>query len=225
MPTAISECCVEWSGWILRSRHHPASLRFHPLRSTQEKNGQPHFRSFLYIVPFYCPHQTDFTGGRTRCPLKITPAGSPASRSFWLKGDRPKRTARHKKKTMKTKSHNSRSGLQSQSEQLNIEKRLRINFARRRANRCLATGRLLALLRREAPRFFELAEVVGKWVWIQFSQKQPREVTRVLAELGFHWNSTRQTWQHPCGVNCSFALPVNPRRKYRSYFPSDLQPL
>ena len=25
-------------------------------------------------------------------------------------------------------------------------------------------------------------------------------VTRVLAELGFHWNNTRQAWQHPCGT-------------------------
>jgi len=53
---------------------------------------------------------------------------------------------------------------------------------------------LLALLRRETPRFFELA-IVGKWAWIQFAEKQPNEVTRVLAELGFHWNRARQTWQ------------------------------
>jgi len=44
----------------------------------------------------------------------------------------------------------------------------KINIARRQANRALNTERLLALLRKETPSFFELAEVVGKWVWIQF---------------------------------------------------------
>jgi hypothetical protein len=42
--------------------------------------------------------------------------------------------------------------------------------------------------------------VVGKWVWIQFSDKQPPTITSVLSELGFHWNNTRQAWQHPCGT-------------------------
>ena len=100
----------------------------------------------------------------------------------------------HKKKTMKTKTQNSESGLKSRSEQLSTAKRelARINFARRRVNRSLETEKLLALLRREAPRFFGLAEVVGKWVWIRFELKHPNEVTRVLAELGFHWNRSRQ---------------------------------
>ena len=68
------------------------------------------------------------------------------------------------------------------------------------ANRALNTEKLLSLLRSEAPNFFELAEVVGKWVWIQFDQKQPAIVTAALSELGFHWNNARQSWQHPCGM-------------------------
>ena len=76
----------------------------------------------------------------------------------------------------------------------------RIDFARRQANRELTTDQLLSLLRTEAPRFYELAEVVGKWVWIQFAEKHLREVTASLAQFGFHWNNTRQTWQHPCGA-------------------------
>ena len=72
-----------------------------------------------------------------------------------------------------------------------------INLSRRRANRELPTEKVLSLLQKETPRFFELAEVVGKWVWVQFTEKQPREITSRLAELGFHWNNKRQVWQHP----------------------------
>jgi hypothetical protein len=50
----------------------------------------------------------------------------------------------------------------------------------------LGWKKLLSLLRSETPRFFELAEVVGKQVWIQFGHEQPSEVTAVLAEFGFH---------------------------------------
>ena len=63
-------------------------------------------------------------------------------------------------------------------------KRAKINTARRQANRALNTDKLLALLRSETPNFFELAEIIGKWVWIQFADKQPSQVTRVSAELG-----------------------------------------
>jgi hypothetical protein len=97
-------------------------------------------------------------------------------------------------------------------------------MARRNANRVLGTDALLALLRKETPNFFELAEVVGKWVWIQFAEKQPPTVTSVLAELGFHWNRQRQSWQHPCGLFRDQASPFDPRRKYGSYFPADMNP-
>jgi hypothetical protein len=66
-----------------------------------------------------------------------------------------------------------------------------------------------------------LAEVVGKWIWIQFDGKQPRQITAALAELGFHWNYRRQLWQHPCGT-ITPSSNQDPRRKYRSYFPADL---
>jgi hypothetical protein len=95
-----------------------------------------------------------------------------------------------------------------------------INFARRRANRGLSTASVLGLLRKEAPSFFAVAEVVGKWVWVQFTDKQPREVTAVLAELGFHWNNKRQVWQHPCGA-LTEGTESDPRQKYPTYFPAD----
>ena|SRR5688572_818775 len=82
---------------------------------------------------------------------------------------------------MKTKT-NTESGLLSRSEQLSTAKAglARINFAKRRVNRSLDTQTLLAVLRGSSPRFFGLAEVVGKWVWIQFAEKQSSEVTSVF---------------------------------------------
>ncbi len=88
-------------------------------------------------------------------------------------------------------------------------------------NRTLDSETLLAVLRGNAPRFFELAEVVGRWVWIQFAEQQPREITSRLSELGFHWNNTRQAWQHPCGLNRHEAATFDPRKVYGSYFAAD----
>ncbi len=99
-----------------------------------------------------------------------------------------------------------------------------IDFAKRQTNRQLGTKDLLALLRTEAPRFYELAEIVGKWVWIQFPQKQPSTITARLAEFGFHWNNKRQVWQHPCGPASADSSPEDPRNKYGSRHPADLQP-
>lgn len=152
------------------------------------------------------------------------------------------RDGNHQKKAMKTKSHNTKSapGLRDQSS--NHQKTPApvqtpapaqakpelpplppINFARRRANRELSTERVIQLLQQEAPRFLELAEVVGKWIWIQFTDKQPREVTARLAEFGFHWNNKRQVWQHPCGA-LTEGTESDPRAKYPTYFPSDVRP-
>ncbi len=99
----------------------------------------------------------------------------------------------------------------------------RINFKERRANRMLPTEKLLNLLREEAPRFFEVCEVVGKWVWVSFGEKQPRAVTAALSELGFHWCNSRQVWQHPCGTIAE-TTPLDPRMKYGSYFPARTNP-
>ncbi len=82
---------------------------------------------------------------------------------------------------------------------------------------------LLELIRKEAPAFWDAVEVVGKWVWLQFDGKQPREITAVISQLGFHWNNRRQVWQHPCG-QVTVRADFDPRRKYRSYFPSDQKP-
>jgi hypothetical protein len=98
-----------------------------------------------------------------------------------------------------------------------------IDWQKRSSNRQLPTAELLALLRTEAPDFYNLAQIVGKWVWIQFAEKQPPTVTAVLAQFGFHWNNKRQCWQHPCGPVTVDASPDDPRAKYGATFAADVQ--
>jgi hypothetical protein len=155
-----------------------------------------------------------------------------------VKGDRPDRAAEHKKKTMKTTSQKKTSGseLKSRPEQRSTstseqtpkavgtaptEPRgvLRIDFAQREANRQLPTEQVLDLLQRRLRRAYELAEVVGKWVWVAFSEPQDQQTTAELSQLGFHWNSRRKVWQHPCGV--FKGEPTDPRAKYQSFHPAD----
>ena len=111
---------------------------------------------------------------------------------------------------MKTKKNlnsvkNSDSGLLNRTAKLGENKTelLKIDLAARRYNRGLPTERVLRLLKSKEPRFWELAEVVGKWIWIRFDDKQPPTITAELSELGFHWNNRRQVWQHPCGQKTS----------------------
>jgi len=68
-----------------------------------------------------------------------------------------------------TAKKNQQTGLLSRSEQLGTDNRPEIDLALRRANRALETDKVLALLRSDAPCFYEIGEVVGKWVWVQFS--------------------------------------------------------
>jgi len=141
---------------------------------------------------------------------------------------------------MKTKTQNHQtkkhtevsSGLENRNEKINQESRdtsgpsaslQRIDLELRRNNRALPTNKVLEILQGEAPTFWQMAEVVGKWVWIQFQEKQPREVTAVLSQLGFHWNNKRQAWQHPCGNFAQKPASYDPREKYGSQFPSDTQ--
>jgi len=148
--------------------------------------------------------------------------GPPIGAGFSGEGDGRNEQAEHKKNTMKTTTKNSvKARVQIEQSGTNTQDSLpRISIKERRKNRALPTEKVLNLLRTEAPRFWELSEVVGKWIWIQFGEKQPREVTSALSELGFHWNNTRQCWQHPCGTVKSF----DPRREFGSYFAADQKP-
>ena len=69
------------------------------------------------------------------------------------------------------------------------------------------------------PAQFELAEVVGKWVWITFPEPPLERVRAELSQLGFHWNNTRKCWQHPCGATLPRGTQ-EPREKYPVYAPA-----
>jgi hypothetical protein len=97
------------------------------------------------------------------------------------------------------------------------------SVSKHQTNRRLSTEAVLNYLRARLPKQYELAEVVGKWVWLDVSPTRKPGLASVLWALGFHWNQRRGVWQHPCG---SFdplgSHPTDPRAKYRSYFPADL---
>jgi hypothetical protein len=115
---------------------------------------------------------------------------------------------------------NSDSRLQNRTAQRNSGQLHPIDFRQRFYNRRLSTPRVLDMLYHDAPRFWELCQVVGKWVWIEFGQKQPRYVTAELVQLGFHWNRKRQVWQHPCG-QFRTGIRQDPRQKYSTFYPAD----
>lgn len=62
---------------------------------------------------------------------------------------------------------------------------------------------LVDRLKKEMPELWEQAQVVGKWVWLEFNVPPLRNIRSQLKELGFHWNGQRKCWQHPCGVHRS----------------------
>jgi hypothetical protein len=140
-----------------------------------------------------------------------------------------------KKKTMKTTSQKNSSRLPQESKQsqqppqaasstpAKPDTRLPIDTEARKKNRTLPTPKVLELLKTSNPGLFNLAEVVGKWVWVTFRETPAPELRQILAQLGFHWNRERQAWQHPCGA---FRLhgAGDPHEKYSSYYPGDQKP-
>lgn len=79
--------------------------------------------------------------------------------------------------------------------------------------RTLSTLAVLATLKDQLPSVWEQAEVVGKWVWIEFAYPPFKEIRDRLKELGFHWNRKRMAWQHPCGCFTPHSSG-DPRFKY-----------
>ena len=103
------------------------------------------------------------------------------------------------------------------------DERLPIDTEARKKNRTLPTPKVLELLKNANPGLFNLAEVVGKWIWVSFRETPAPELRQQLSQAGFHWNRERQAWQHPCGA---FRLrgAGDPHEKYSSYYPGDQKP-
>ncbi|HOC55394.1 MAG TPA: hypothetical protein PKI20_07225 [Verrucomicrobiota bacterium] len=98
-----------------------------------------------------------------------------------------------------------------------------VNFQQREENRALATEKVLDLLRQWLPKAYDLAEVVGKWVWVTFPEQPAEQVRGQLSQFGFHWNNSRKCWQHPCGQFATEGSGADPRQKYGSHFAADLK--
>ena len=102
------------------------------------------------------------------------------------------------------------------------DNRLPIDSEVRKKNRTLPTPKVLNLLLTTSPEVYRLAEVVGKWVWVQFKEQPAAEIRQQLAQLGFHWNRERQAWQHPCG-KFSLSSNTDPHDKYSTYRPASIR--
>jgi hypothetical protein len=84
----------------------------------------------------------------------------------------------------------------------------------------------LDYLRAQLPQQYELAEIVGRWIWLEFPKASHRAAANTLWRLGFNWNQRRCVWQHPCGACAPYAAhPADPRIKYGSYFVADVKPI
>ena len=129
------------------------------------------------------------------------------------------RTANIKKKLMKNK-FQMEAAAPANASQLSSNRAVKYN-----RNRELPTQTVLALLKAQLPRQYELAEIVGKWIWLEFPAASHRAAANTLWRLGFHWNQRRCVWQHPCGACAPYAAhPADPRTKYGSYFAADIKP-
>ena len=132
------------------------------------------------------------------------------------------RTAIIKKKLMKNKL-SVEAAAPANAVQLSPNKQT--GFVRHCANRGLSTEKVLNYLRTHLPSQYELAEVVGKWIWLDVSPASQPHLAKVLWTLGFHWNHRRGVWQHPCGkFDPLGSHPSDPRSKYRSFYPADVLP-
>ena len=98
-----------------------------------------------------------------------------------------------------------------------------VNYEERQKSRSLSSAEVLAHLRRWYPQAYELAEVVGKWVWVTFPDQPAENVRAGLSQIGFHWNNARKCWQHPCGQFATEGSGADPREKYGSHFAADLK--
>lgn len=132
------------------------------------------------------------------------------------------RAANIKKKLMKNNFKNE-AATPANADQLSSNRRERVSV-KYNSNRELPTQTVLALLKRELPCQYELAEIVGKWVWLDFPQATHRAAANTLYRLGFHWNQRRCVWQHPCGAFAPYSSnPGEPRAKYGSQFAANVQ--
>ena len=69
----------------------------------------------------------------------------------------------------------------AQAPEAKTENRLPSDTEARKKNRSLPTAKVLALLQQHDHRLWELAEVVGKWIWVSFSEQPPAAARQTLS--------------------------------------------
>ena len=154
-----------------------------------------------------------------------------AAAPLFVKGEERDGTHTHKKKPMKKKttskiqssvpvqhSHTAETDQpnpQSEIRNPKSDNRLPIDPDKRALNRKLDTAAVIGMLRDLRPDLYKAATVVGTWVWLRFTTAPAPETRQQISQLGFHWNNTRQVWQHPCG-HFSFGSKADPRDTYAS---------
>ena len=57
------------------------------------------------------------------------------------------------------------------------------------------------------------ADVVGRWVWVEFKEKPSAEIRQAMKDYGFRWSSRRKEWAHNCGHPTKSGHCI-PREKY-----------
>ena len=74
-----------------------------------------------------------------------------------------------------------------------------IDIEQRREARSWGADRVIEELKRVTQGAYSRAGLIGRWVWVHFSEPPAAEIRSALSQLGFHWSPRRQCWQHPCG--------------------------
>lgn len=90
------------------------------------------------------------------------------------------------------------------------------------AARTRDTLTVLADLQTRLPEVWHAARVVGRWIWVSFDGPPAASIRETLLDMGFVYNSNRQTWQHACG-RFTFHGSGDPRDKYGVVKADELQ--
>jgi hypothetical protein len=163
---------------------------------------------------------------RFRARLAVSPSSEASSKR---QGD----GQRFQKKTMKTTIQNEVSApanvrpssvsKTSKAMQAELSTGKQPEFVRHCVNRRVSTEKVLNYLRTRLPQQYGLAEVVGKWVWLDISPARKPGLASVLwASTGISGAASGSI--HAAVSTRSASIPADPRAKYRSYFPADVQP-
>ncbi len=208
LPGAESQCvCLR----LFYARHHPTiccSLVRHRADSS-ERDQKPRQR-----LPPSFRHCHGFS---FRWILYALPRTARCLPNYEASSKRQVDGQRFQKKAMKTTNSTNEASAPANVRPSSVSKH--------QVNRGLPTEAVLNCLRMKLPQQYNLAEVVGKWVWLDVSPVRKPMLAKVLWSLGFHWNQRRGVWQHPCGKFAPLGShPTDPRAKYRSYYPADVLP-